>query len=279
MGNLVVAIIGIVFCAALMVAGISYIKPTAYVEHNQATVNTAQIESLVSDYNNLTVSVGHRPSVADYSAVYSSKSNNSQYAYSAVNGSSSGASSTLTTNSKLGTSGIGSWQFMPGCANGTQDCFCLKVSDGSPVTFKAIQYSALHQMTSGTQSRVELSASQCDDSSAVVNPTSSAWAAPAAASGTGISAPYYITVRLTAGTSAATTTPTTYTYVAKYTPYCAPGCSDNEAQTITSYQLYPVSRRRDGIEHLLSHAGGTNLRQSPDLPHGAELDAWRYFDL
>ena len=203
MANLLIAIIGIVFAAALALAGISYISPHAYVEHSQAILNTTQVDSLVTDYSNMSRSLGHRPTISDYQAVFPSSSENSKYAYSTVGGSTS-----VGSNAAMGTS-LGQWSYMPNCASGAQDCFCLKVADSSSITFQAAKLSALHQMNASGSSRVEFSTSSCDDTSATTDPRHWGDSTPAA---------YYLTVRMTGGTNTQTSASTVYNVLATMDP-------------------------------------------------------------
>ncbi len=225
MANLLIAIIGIVFAAALATAGISYLNPSAFVEHRQATAGTSQIEALAADYQNLSMNLGHRPTAADYAAQYPKQSANSQYSYS-----SAGSSTTVTTNADQGNTAGVKWTFVPGCgtaSNGTvQDCFCTTISDGSDLTYKAAKMSALSEMDSTSLSRVEYGSS-CSGSNNVTDPH--AWPAAAPANG------YTLTLRMQGGTPSAATATPFYSYNPVPVTTCPLGCGQSIPRVLVSW--------------------------------------------
>ena len=81
MGNLVIAVIAVAFAAALSLAGVNYVSRPADVAHTEEANNTAQVESLVADYEALRQNVGHRPTTTDYASVYTSTGAPATYAY------------------------------------------------------------------------------------------------------------------------------------------------------------------------------------------------------
>ena len=197
MGSLLITMIGIVFCAMLLAAGVSVIKPTAYIEHNQANNNSAQVQSLVTDYSNIVIATGHRPTYADYAAMFpSGASVNSEYSYDAGNQ----VVRVPSTVEGLQTaqSGVNKWQYYPAsCYGNSSDCFCLALDNSSDLTYKSLQVSALQQMNTPTQSRLGLSTTGCTDSNPNNVPTT--WQANPTN--------YYLIVQLGGASSAVTPPP------------------------------------------------------------------------
>ena len=163
MGNLLITMIGIVFCALLLAAGVSVIKPTAYIEHNQANNNSAQVQALVTDYNNILLATGHRPTYADYAAMFpAGASANARYDNDTGNGIVRVPSTIEGLQSEQ--FGTNKWQYYPtSCYGNNSDCFCLSLSNSSDITYKSLQVSALQQMNGPTSSRLGLSTTGCTD--------------------------------------------------------------------------------------------------------------------
>ena len=214
MNNLVIAVIAIAFAAALSLAGVNHVDRRADVAHTEQVNNTAQVENLVSDYESLMQTVGHRPTAADYQAVYAARSG-STYAYGAA------GNPVITAPSKMTTpagSAAPQWTYMPGCNGGTQDCFYMTMQGSSDTIYRAAKLSAMQELNTPTVSRIELSATRADDPNAVTNPAS--W--PASTPST-----YYLTLRLAPGTVTSTTQTVQYYYTANPTYYLpAPACGE-----------------------------------------------------
>ncbi len=242
MGNLLITIIGILFTALLLTAGISYIKPTAYIEHNQANTNTAQIEALVADYNNLQMIIGHRPGYSDYASVYGTASANSKYSASSSAVTVPSKIDGLQTSGQSGTYPANNWSYLPGCGTtgGPQDCFCMPVTSPTDVTYKATQVSGIQQMDNGTQSRLEFSTAGCTDTSPISTPQNWPTVTPST---------YYLIVPLNAAPSSNGGTPN-YTYLAagQYGP-CSTTCGTGVQNLIS----YTCTREPDGSPALNSY--------------------------
>ena len=205
MSNLLIAIIGIVFCAALLAGGMTFIKPVAFIEHNEANSNTSQITTLMADYKTLNIVLGHRPGYVDYQAVYPKGSSNAAYSVSSTAVTipslmNSAAYQSTGANKQVSTA-RDTWAYMPKCGDGSQDCFCLTVNSPTDVVYRSSLDSAKQELNSSSQSRIEFSTGQCDDSAAQVNPAS--WPATTPTQG------FFLTVRLN-GALPATSNPGGY---------------------------------------------------------------------
>ena len=239
MANLVIAVIAVAFAAALSLAGVNYMSQTASVAHSESVNNSTQIDSLLADYQSLRQQIGHRPTAADYQATYTSRTASTAYNYS---------SGQVTTPSRV--DGIsGNWTYLPGCAGGTQDCFYMQVSNITPTIYRALQVSALQQMSDGSNSRLVFSTSAADDPNAITNPNGWPTTPPAT--------PFWVTVRVTSGNVTSVAPAPVYTY--SETPVygaAPPACTASDPEELQSYTC--------------TRSDGTNIPTSitnPALPY------------
>jgi hypothetical protein len=179
MSNLIVAVIGVAFASALMLAGVNYLSPTHSIVATTAGQSVGDIEEITADYNNLAVNLGRRPTVSDYQAVYNGQSQSAIYT---TTGGAVAKAATLPGNN-------GGWVFTPNCGGGagTPDCFVLTMDgtglSGGPtsaaanLSFAAVQQAALKEMNSGQASRLAMAPAGTALTSANANPAG--WQMPA----------------------------------------------------------------------------------------------------
>jgi hypothetical protein len=186
MNNLILAVISISFAAVIMLAGINYSNASATVRAKLVNNNLAEIQQMITDYQNLKISLGRSPTGADFQTVYAGGASTGSSANSTYNFMSDGHNILATKVSAMpyvaptGTFTNKGWTYLPASETGfANDMFCLKITNtgsSAEVEYEAAKLTAQKEMLNKYMSEISFSPNGC---AGVLNVDPSIWPAKA----------------------------------------------------------------------------------------------------